>query len=134
MKNQILAIILLLLFSSCTEINTTKPTEVYKNWTDSNPPKNLQLINGKYWQSANWSKEYIMTLKIKPTKKWWYEFVSQNQLELDTTKWIKPNDLPKWFKPSVNSIMYKMSGDFDQGSRYFFENKSGECYIYEIQL
>lgn len=134
MKHSILTLILLLLFSNCSEINTTEPNEVYRYWSGSNPPKNIKLINGQYWRSAHWTNEYVMSLKIKSDENWWNEFVSQNKLELDTTKWIKPSDLPKWFNPSNNSVRYKISGQFTQDSRYFVDQSTNECYIYEIQL
>ena len=74
-----------------------------------------------------------MYLELKPSKVWWDEFIKQNLLSIGTTKWIKPNDIPKWFKPTDKSIMYEQTG-FSQGSKYFKDTTTGICFIYEIQL
>ncbi|MDT0293418.1 hypothetical protein ACFQ3R_12565 [Mesonia ostreae] len=80
----LMILLLLLFFSSCSEVNTTQANEVYKYWSGSNPPTDLKLIKGQYWQSAHWTKEYMMSLKMKPTKTWWNTFIVQNKLEVDT--------------------------------------------------
>jgi len=116
------------------EINTTDPKKVYKYWTGSNPPKDIKLIRGQYWQSAHWTKEYVMYLKFKPTNIWWDEFIKQNQLKIDHEIWKMPLDAPNWFNPSIKSIKYIKPDLFDQGSRCFIDTLTGECYIYEIQL
>ncbi|MDQ7918660.1 hypothetical protein RBU60_13860 [Mesonia sp. MT50] len=134
MKHWIFAITLVLLFSSCSEIKTSEPTEVYSYWSGSKPPENLKVIQGEYWESVHWSKEYIMSLKFEAPENWWNEFTTQNELEIDTVEWSKPNDFPNWFTPSKNSIQYKSNNRFDQGSRYFRDRSNGECYIYEVQL
>ena len=127
-------IAILLLTISCYEEQTKDPIKTYQFWTGSKAPKEFKLIKGQYWQSAHWTKEYIMSLKMRPTKKWWDSFVEQNNLKRTNEKWIKPSDLPNWFNPSKNSIEFKINDNFDQGSRYFCDYKTGICYIYEIQL
>jgi len=116
------------------EVNTTDQMDAYNYWAGTNPPDDLKVLNGQYWQSAHWTKEYIMYLKLKPTNEWWNEFLKQNYISADTDEWIKPSDAPTWFTPSDNSIRYGGGDDFDQGSRYFRDTLTGECYIYEIQL
>jgi hypothetical protein len=32
--------------------------------------KDINMINGKYWQSAHWSKEYELYAEIKSTEDW----------------------------------------------------------------
>ena len=123
-----------LILTSCMEVNTSDPVVAYKNWGGTKPPDDLKVLNGQYWQSAHWTKEYIMYLKLMPTNEWWDEFLKQNYISVDTDEWTKPSDAPKWFTPSVNSIRYGGGDDFDQGSRYFQDTLTGECYIYEIQL
>lgn len=116
------------------EVNTTDPTDAYKYWAGTKPPDNLKVLNGQYWQSAHWTREYIMYLKLKPTIEWWDEFLKQNYISVDTDEWTKPSDAPTWFTLSDNSLRYRGGDDFDQGSRYFRDTLTGECYIYEIQL
>jgi len=123
----------LIFLTSCSEINTTDPEQVYKYWSGLSAPADLELIEGQYWQSAHWTKEYIMFLKFNPTKEWWVSFLDQNQLVIDN-QWVKPSNAPEWFTPPDESVMYSSGDSFDQGSRYFRDTLTNQCYIYEIQL
>ena len=130
----LLGLLIALILTSCSEIKTNNPKETYKYWSGSNSPKDFELLNGQYWQSSHWSKEYIMYLKFRPSEIWWKVFLQQNKISIDKGNWELPDDAPIWFKPSNNSIRYMESGDFDEGSRYFADTLTGICYIYEIQL
>jgi len=124
-----------LLLIGCDEFNTTNPTNVYKYWAGEEPPNDLKVLKGQYWESAHWTGEYIMYLKLEPTNEWWNKFLKQNYMSADTNEWAKPNDAPTWFIPSDNSIRYIRHDDYiDQGSRYFKDTITGVCYIFEIQL
>ena len=124
----------LVFLTGCSEIKTTDPDEVYKYWSGSTAQTDLQLLKGEYWQSAHWTKEYVVFLKLKPTEKWWAEFVDQNQLQIDNGDRVKPTDTPSWFNPTNKSVMYNSVDDSDQGSRYFKDPLTGVVHIYEIQL
>ncbi len=130
----LISLLTILCLSSCSEINTTIPSEVFKYWSGTNASTDLELLKGQYWQSSHLTKEYIMYLKLKPSDKWWNEFIKQNQLSVDKRDWITPSNMPIWFNPSENSIRFSDKSDFDQGSRYFKDTLTGVCYIYEIQL
>ena len=134
MKRLIITLITLILLTGCAETNTTDPKDSYKYWSGSNPSDELEIVKGQYWQSGHWTREYIMYLKLKPTKIWWNEFIEQNQLQIDNENWSKPSDAPSWFNPTEKSIKYSSGDNFDQGSRYFKDTLTGDCYIYEIQL
>ncbi|SEF57693.1 hypothetical protein SAMN05421847_0363 [Halpernia humi] len=76
-----------------------------------------------------------MFLEFSPKRFWSSEFIKQNNLILDSTKNNEfTESKPSWFKPSKDSKKYKIDGDFDQGSRYFIDEKTGICFFYEIQL
>jgi hypothetical protein len=138
LKNKILGVATILLitlaFASCSETQTSSAKDTYKYWAGANPSADIELLKGQYWQSAHWTKEYIMYLKIKPTKVWWDEFLKQNSISEDSGDWTIPFDAPIWFTPSDNSIRYVHVDSFDQGSRCFRDTTTGICYIYEIQL
>jgi hypothetical protein len=135
-KSHIFVALLLTIYTltSCTETKTSDAKDTYKYWAGTNPPADLELLNGQYWGSSHWSKEYKMYLKFKPTNIWWDEFLKQNSISKDNGNWTVPSDAPFWFKPSDNSVRFRGSSDFDQGSRFFRDSISGICYIYEIQL
>lgn len=130
----LLLILLMLSLNSCSEIKTNNPKETYKYWSGVDAPSDLELLNGQYWQSSHWTKEYIMYLEFKPSEKWWKEFIKQNNILIDKGDWAMPSDVPKWFKPSENSIRFRALSDFDKGSRFFKDTLTNVCYIYEIQL
>ncbi len=121
------------LLTSCSEVRTDDPIDSYKYWAGTKPPKDLEIIQAKYWQSAHWTKEYILYLKLKPTEEWWSKLVKQNNLIKDTGQWTIPTDSPEWFRPPDNVTLYRPENDFYQ-SRFFRDNQTGECYIYDIQL
>ena len=133
LTNQIV-VMLLLLLTSCSEINTTNTTAIYKYWQRTNPPSDIELLQGQYWESVHWTGEYIIYLKFKSTDQWWDTFLKKNHLLIDKNNWTMPTDAPSWFKPSNNSIRSGNADDFDQGSRYFRDPLTQVCYVYEIQL
>lgn len=135
-KPHLLIVLLLTIFTftSCTEIKTSNAIDTYKYWAGTKPPADLELLNGQYWQSSHWTMEFILYLRFKSTKKWWNEFKKQNSISLDNGNWTVPDDAPTWFKSSNNFVRYRNDGDFDQGSRFFYDSLSGLCYIYVIQL
>lgn len=119
--------------TSCEEMKTSDAKTTYKYWAGTNAPADLELLNGQYWQSAHWTLEYIMYLKFKPSEEWWSKFLEQNHISPDNFDWTMPYDAPAWFKPSDSSVRYSTNDEFNQ-SRYFRDNRTGICYIYEIQL
>lgn len=90
--------------TSCMETKTTDAKDTYKYWAGTNLPFDIEILNGQYWQSAHWTKEYIVYLKLKPTNKWWEEFLKQNSISADKENWTIPSDAPTWFKPSDHSV------------------------------
>jgi len=122
-----------ILLTSCSEIRTEDPIKSYEYWAGTKPPRELKVIQAKYWQSAHWTKEYILYLKLKPTEEWWSELLKQNNLVKDTGQWTIPSDSPEWFKLPNNVTSHRPGDNFCQ-SRFFRDNQTGECYIYDIQL
>jgi hypothetical protein len=132
-KYEIILTLSLLFLVGCSEIRTDDPTDSYNYWAGVKPTNDIKVLKGRYWQSAHWTREYILYLKFKATNKWWDEFVKQNQLQIDNKNWNKSSDSPDWFQVADNIEIYKHADDFNN-SRYFRDSVTGECYIYEIQL
>jgi hypothetical protein len=121
-----------LCFSSCREMKTNDPVQSYKHWSGSLPPSGVKVIHGAYWQSAHWSKEYILYLELQTPTDWMSQFNSQNNLKA-TNDAAMPSDAPSWFSPGEGAKIFKRIGD-DQGSCYFEILSTGKIFIYEIQL
>jgi hypothetical protein len=119
---------------SCSEKNSENPEEVFFLWSGTKPTNKIKLINGKYWQSAHFSKEYKMYLELNATNNWTSEFIKQNNLKLLTSTSLDiPNDAPVWFNVKSGFKIFVPS-EFSQGSLYFVDEKTGNMLIYEIQL
>jgi hypothetical protein len=131
-KVSIMGSLTALCFSSCSEIKTNDPVQSYKYWAGSLPPSNVKVIHGKYWQSAHWSKEYIMYLELEAPTNWINQFNIQNNLKPADDAAL-PSDAPSWFKPSKTVRVFKQAGS-DQGSRYFEDPLAGKMFVYEVQL
>jgi hypothetical protein len=132
--NLILTLLFFTTALTCCSKKTNDANEAFKYWSGSDASADVELLNGEYYESPHFTKEYIMYLKFKPTKQWWLEYLKYNSITIDKKAWTIPDDAPTWFNPSENSLRYWRKDDFDQGSRYFFDTTTGISYIYEIQL
>lgn len=134
MKKKIILLCLTIIFISCLPVNTSNPENAFGYWSGMKPPEGMEIFEGKYNRSPHFTMEYEFILKFKPTEKWWNEYISLNELEIDTIKnnWSKHIKLPKWFKVNEDYIIYckNQNDEFDR-SRYFINPSTGICYIYE---
>lgn len=121
----------LLFLTSCYSLETDKPEEAFKYWSGQNPPKEIRVLEGKYFQSPHFFLEYELFLKLEVEKDWRIEFIEYNKLKIDTLKvdW-KFTEFPEWFEPTPDFIIYSKNDKFDN-SRYFFNRKTRICYLYE---
>ncbi len=134
-KNLILAqLATVLLCSSCSEIKTTDPEKAYYYWAGDSNHERVGLINGSYWQTTHWTKEYILYLEINASQEWKTTFIQDNNLVKTTDGFTLSSDAPNWFDPPSSIDIYKSDDPFDQGSRYFIPSTDARCFIYEIQL
>lgn len=115
------------------EKNSEDPQEVYRLWSYEKPPKGVNVIRGKYWQSPHFTKEYIMYLELTAPSYWRKEFIRRNNLIPDTIAVQLPSEAPAWFQPSKEYKVW-IPSDFSQGSMYYEDTASGHMFIYEIQL
>jgi hypothetical protein len=130
---RLILIMAVLFVLGCSEKRSIDANEVYKLWANQNPPKEVIVLNGQYWQSAHFTKEYIMFLELKATDQWRREFIKQNSLVVDSSGFDLPTDSPKWFKPDKSSLLWKPVR-WDQGSRFYENTEEGILFIYDIQL
>jgi hypothetical protein len=131
----LLIIVAMISLNGCREHKTQDPSEVYQLWSgNNNLPSGVHLIHGYYWQSAHWSKEYIMYLELKAPLAWRNEFVKQNNLLLlEDTSLVPDPDIPEWFKVSKKFKLYVPKG-FSEGSAYYEDTITGTMFIHEVQL
>jgi hypothetical protein len=118
---------------SCMEKETENPEEVYELWSGNEPDKEIKIINGKYWQSAHFTREYEVYLEMVTSPIWLKEFIKQNNLKTQSAQTLNLQyDAPSWFNPKLGLKAYVPSG-FNQGSIYF-DLKIGYVLFYEVQL
>ena len=136
---------LMLFFLSLILVNcgveTDNKEQIFLLWTNAELPKEVKTLNGKYWESGHYIKEYEVYIHLKSTEKWWVDFKKNNQLDThkssfseDIQKKLKSDykgviKIPKWFKPSKNSTIYQ-KGE----SEFYWDNTTKDLYIHEIQL
>lgn len=118
--------------SACREKTYHNPYEVYKRWAGSDPSSDVEVIHGKYWESAHWSKEYVLFIELKASKGWVEEFAKQNKLVKDSTT-DQISGVPDWFNPTKEFLRFRRKNDM-YGSRYYFNLKSDKVFIFEAQL
>jgi hypothetical protein len=123
---------------ACSEKNISDPKEAFENWGGYSIGKDVLILNGVYWESAHWSKEYIVYLKLSPSEEWWshYKTVmgldalllqSDDLFEIDDADWMP---VPDWFRPPKECEVY---GGYT-GSKYFWDSSKKTLWVYEIQL
>lgn len=119
--------------TGCFEKKTDNALKAYTYWAGVKPPDDIKVLNGSYWESSHWSKEYILFLKLKATKEWVYAFINQNELIKTTEGENLPEDIPNWYQPSKKSLVYTSEESYNK-SKYYFDSATNIMYIYEIQL
>ena len=105
--------------------------ETFKYWTGSAPWKGIKVVNGQYWASNHFTKEYKMYMEVKVPINMATNFITDNKLTPIDDKIKYPADAPGWFTPTEICKEYKAG---TQGSKYFIDLKTGYMFMYEIQL
>lgn len=131
-KQLFLFLSFLFLFA-CSEKSSTNAEECYRLWSGMKPPKEVKVLNGSYWQSSHFTKEYIMFLELEATDEWRKLMRENNKFVLAEDDWEKPSDAPVWFTPARSLQKWKRKDDYSE-SRYFEDTIAKKFYFYEIQL
>jgi hypothetical protein len=104
-----------LLLSGCLSKETSNAEKAYRYWAGEDAPKELKLLNGKYWESPHFTKEYTMYLELQAPKSWVDLFIALNKLALSKESgFVQLSDAPSWFKPTQSQIAFVPTG-FSQG-------------------
>ena len=108
-------------------------TETFKYWAGEDPWEGIDVLNGQYWSSAHFTKEYIMYMEVIVPTEMALNFIKDeyNKLKLTDDEVKFPTDAPEWFKPPSGFKEYKKG---NQGSKYFINTETGHMFMYEIQL
>jgi hypothetical protein len=126
-------IICVTILISCSEKKTTDPANAWKNWVGGPPPADVQLLHANYWQSAHWTKEYILYLELKAPASWRNQFIELNKMVRSDSDSALPSDAPSWFAPDKTMRIFRRIDDVE-GSIYYEDTVTGKMLIYEIQL
>lgn len=101
--------------------------ETYRYWAGEEPGEDMQVLNGEYWASAHWSKEYTLYLELRfPRAK---DFVMSKRFERSVEHQVI-HGAPDWFDPPADYEVW----EGNLGSLYFLHPKKGHIYIFERQL
>jgi hypothetical protein len=135
-RRHIIAIFALTFFwTSCMEKRTQDALKTYKYWSGGEePPIDVHVAQGQYWQSAHWSKEYEIYLEIFAPPYWAEELIRQNELVLDGRTYDHSSSIqetPQWFRPDGQFELYGGRGG---STLLYWDRKNGHLLFYEIQL
>jgi hypothetical protein len=101
--------------------------ETYRYWAGEDPDADMQVLNGEYWASAHWSKEYTLYLELRfPRAK---DFVMGKRFKRSMEQRVI-HGAPDWFDPPADYEVW----EGNLGSLYFLHPKKGHIYIFERQL
>jgi hypothetical protein len=132
MMKAIAFVIGLMLFALSNRCSAQKhvvgANETYRYWADQEPDSTVKPINGEYWNSSHFTKEYKLYMELKVKPEWTKSFAAYNNLK--SGKYEILSDAPKWFKPPKDFEVW----DGSQGSKYFINSKTGHMFMYEVQL
>jgi hypothetical protein len=118
--------------TSCSEKKTDDAVKSYTYWADAPPQNDLKVIHGKYWQSANFTKEYIVYLELAASSTWKEDFIKQNHLVLSKDELSIPTDAPSWFRFQKTIRVWKQNEN--NQSQYIEDLQTGHWFIFEQQL
>lgn len=121
-----------ILCTGCFSRSSSNAEETFEYWAGTKVPKNIEVINGQYFQSPHFTLEYELYLEFKTTTQWWEAFVRNNNLTLhqkgSTVGHLESK--PEWFTPTDSSIIYSKNASQDF-SRYYFDKSTGTCFVFE---
>lgn len=101
--------------------------ETYRYWAGHDPDDDMEVINGEYWSSAHWSKEYTLYLELRfPRAR---DFVMGRNFKR-VEPWHALRDAPDWFDPSAQYELW----EGQSGSHYYLHPTKGHLYIFERQF
>lgn len=107
--------------------------ETYQYWSGgySSEEDNVEVLNGCYWSSSHFTKEYTLYMELIVPVNVLKHFPEDNGLE----RIINPSDSnrdfgPDWFTPPADFEVW--GGQL--GSRYFMNPKTGHMFMYEVQF
>lgn len=102
--------------------------ETYRYWAGREPEPDIKVLNGEYWSSAHWTKEYTMYLELRlPRAKDFVIKIGSQRAE----GWREPpQGAPDWFKPPSNYQVW----EGESGSLYYVHPNKGHIYMYEVQF
>lgn len=101
--------------------------ETYRYWAGQDPEEDIEVLNGEYWASAHWSKEYTLYMELRfPRAR---DFVMGRNFK----RLAEPRVLhgaPDWFDPPESYEVW----EGQLGSLYFLHPKKGHLYMFERQF
>lgn len=129
----LLITIILISLSGCIQTHTDNPEKALRYWTQI-PLSNSEVkaVRGQYWRSAHFTLEYEAYLQLVVSKEWRDELIRSNNLQIDTTIWYCPKDVPNWFYPPKSFIKYQSPNNSQL--KFWMQQNGDTVYIYDLQL
>lgn len=76
------------------------PHTCFNRWAGYDAPADIKVLHGRYWESAHWTREYIVHLDMEWPKEYVANYISDNHLTPIDSMPPLGADTPEWFAPS----------------------------------
>ncbi|MGB3592461.1 MAG: hypothetical protein WBA16_12315 [Nonlabens sp.] len=121
----------IIIIQGCFSRSSQNANDTFTYWLKMDPPKEVRVINGEFYQSPHFTLEYELFLEFMVKKTWWESLVATNQLIHTAFQFLPESiDAPAWFTPDGTFELYKSAVTYDR-SFYYVNKQSGLCYVYE---
>ena len=94
----------------------------------------VHVVQGQYWESPHFTKEFELYLEVYAPKYWRDAVIRENELQRADEKIDIPGDAPGWFRPdgAMRLLIAKPGNAADV--ELFVDTASGHLLIHAVQL
>jgi len=94
----------------------------------------VHVVQGRYWESPHWSKEFELYIEIYAPKDWRERLIKGNNLQRAKEQREAPADAPGWFRPDgkMELLMAKPGSAAD--IELYMDTTSGHLLLHAVQL
>lgn len=134
-KQQSILIFISLLFLSCGSGTFENDPKTWGKVFNEDIPKEVEIINSKFWKSTHWSYEYELFMKFKSNNRFVKNYFIDN-FNLTKSQFsvsLNMSEVPNWF-PIKDLNNYDIWINKTNYMKLYIDKKSNLFYIHCLQL
>lgn len=94
----------------------------------------VHVVQGRYWESPHFFKEFELYLEIYAPRKWSDALIQENHLQPGSEKMGVSADTPGWFKPERKMELFIDDPANPQGVELYRDPTNGRLLLHVLQL